>query len=155
MGGYQSSLSPGRTIKASLAGFICSAESQPLTPCTLEEVSLSRRSEPPRHPVTDGRLSLWCELKIIFVLHSGSHFISCGEQWRRLSLRGSSSTQIGLVSIVVTLMFLQSTTSPMATSTKQSITGNSCAYRTQKEQNPESPTIIWLLTSEGKKGLSA
>lgn len=52
MGGYQSSLSPGSTIKASLAGFICSAESQPLTPCTLEEVSLSRTTQPSRHPVT-------------------------------------------------------------------------------------------------------
>lgn len=60
----------------------------------------------------------------------------------------------GLVSIVVTLIFLQSTTSPMTTPTKQSITGSSCFYHRQKEQNPESvdlSTIIWLLTSEGKK----
>lgn len=112
----------------------------------------------PGHPVTLSltvRSSVWCKLKIIFVQHSGWHFFSCGEQWRILSLPGSLSTQIGGVSIVWALIFLQSTTSPMATSTKQSITGNSCAYRGQKEQNPESPTIIWLLTSEGKKGLSA
>lgn len=62
----------------------------------------------------------------------------------------------GLVSIVVTLIFLQSTTSPMTTPTKQSITGSSCFYHRQKEQNPVSGFVHHNLIADkwGEKKVS-